>query len=199
MRWSCPSTILRQAQDEESQIQALSRTRPGTPVRPGRPATMTHDYKRHGTTTLFAALNVLDGTVLGRCMQRHRHQEFIRFLNAVDAAVPAGKLVHAIMDNYAVHKHPRVRAWLSRHPRWVFVSPRPRPRGSTPSRASSRRSRDGASGAATSSRSSTSRPRSSAISPSTMTVRVPSSGRSPPRSSSTKSTATLNHLNESVH
>ena len=106
--------------DEKSQIQALSRTRPGTPVRPGRPATMTHDYKRHGTTTLFAALNVLDGTVLGRCMQRHRHQEFIRFLNAAEAAVPAGKIVHAIMDNYAVHKHPRVRAWLSRHPRWVF-------------------------------------------------------------------------------
>ena len=81
--------------DEKSQIQALSRTRPGTLVRPGRPATMTHDYKRHGTTTLFAALNVLDGTVLGRCMQRHRHQEFIRFLNAVEAAVPAGKIVHA--------------------------------------------------------------------------------------------------------
>jgi len=81
---------------------------------------MTHDYKRHGTTTLFAALNVLDGTVLGRCMQRHRHQEFIRFLNAAEAAVPAGKIVHAILDNYAVHKHPRVRAWLSRHPRWVF-------------------------------------------------------------------------------
>jgi Homeodomain-like domain/DDE superfamily endonuclease len=92
--------------DEKSQIQALSRTRPGAPVRPGRPATMTHDYKRHGTTTLFAALNVLDGTVLGRCMQRHRHQEFIRFLNAVEAAVPAGKVVHAIMDNYAVHKQP---------------------------------------------------------------------------------------------
>src|SRR4051812_30967015 len=106
--------------DEKSQIQALSRTRPGTPVRPGRPATMTHDYERHGTTTLFAALNVLEGTVLGRCMQRHRHQEFIRFLNAVETAVPAGKIVHAIMDNYAVHKHPRVRAWLSRHPRWVF-------------------------------------------------------------------------------
>jgi transposase len=81
---------------------------------------MTHDYKRHGTTTLFAALNVLDGTVLGRCMQRHRHQEFIRFLNAAEAAVPADKIVHAILDNYAVHKHPRVRAWLSRHPRWVF-------------------------------------------------------------------------------
>jgi transposase len=106
--------------DEKSQIQALSRTQPGTFVKPGRPATMTHDYERHGTTTLFAALNVLDGTVLGRCMQRHRHQEFIRFLNTVEAAVPAGKVVHAILDNYAVHKHPRVRAWLSRHPRWVF-------------------------------------------------------------------------------
>ncbi len=81
---------------------------------------MTHDYERHGTTTLFAALNVLDGTVLGRCMQRHRHQEFIRFLNAVEASVPAGKVVHVVLDNYAAHKHPRVRAWLSRHPRWVF-------------------------------------------------------------------------------
>ena len=106
--------------DEKSQIQALSRTRLGTPVGPGRPATMTHDYERHGTTTLFAALNVLDGTVLGRCMQRHRHQEFIRFLNTVEASVPAGKLVHVILDNYAPHKHPKVRAWLARHPRWVF-------------------------------------------------------------------------------
>ena len=81
---------------------------------------MTHDYVRHGTTTLFAALNVLDGTVLGRCMARHRHQEFIRFLNAVEAAVPAGKLVHCILDNYATHKHPKVRAWLDRHERWTF-------------------------------------------------------------------------------
>jgi transposase len=96
---------------------------------------MTHDYIRpvssadippgdraepDGTTTLFAALNVLDGTVIGRCMQRHRHQEFIRFLNAVEAAVPAGKLIHAILDNYGSHKHPKVRAWLERHPRWIF-------------------------------------------------------------------------------
>ena len=81
---------------------------------------MTHDYKRHGTTTLFAALNTLDGIVLGRCMQRHRHQEFIRFLNAVERAVPAGKLVHAIVDNYATHTHPKVKAWLARHPRWTF-------------------------------------------------------------------------------
>ncbi len=81
---------------------------------------MTHDYKRNGTTTLFAALNVLEGTVLGRCMQKHRHQEFIRFLNAIERAVPAGKAIHAIADNYATHKHPKVRAWLARHPRWVF-------------------------------------------------------------------------------
>jgi transposase len=106
--------------DEKSQIQALDRTQPGLPMKAGRPATMTHDYARHGTTTLFAALNVLDGTVVGRCLQRHRHQEFIRFLNAVEAAVPAGKLVHAILDNYAAHKHPKVLAWLARHPRWTF-------------------------------------------------------------------------------
>jgi transposase len=106
--------------DEKSQIQALDRTQPGLPLKKGRAGTMTHDYKRHGTTTLFAALNVLDGTVLGRCMQRHRHQEFIRFLNALEAAVPIGKLVHVILDNYAVHKHPKVIAWLARHPRFTF-------------------------------------------------------------------------------
>ena len=81
---------------------------------------MTHDYKRNGTTTLFAALNVLDGTVLGRCMQRHRHQEFLRFLNTIEAAVPAGKLIHCILDNYGTHKQPKVLAWLGRHPRWTF-------------------------------------------------------------------------------
>src|SRR5215210_5942826 len=106
--------------DEKSQIQALERTQPGLPIKEGRPATATHDYERHGTTTLFAALNVLDGTVIGRCMQRHRHQEFLRFLNAVEAAVPAGKLVHAILDNYGSHKHPKITAWLGRHPRWTF-------------------------------------------------------------------------------
>src|SRR5712672_1895702 len=106
--------------DEKSQIQALDRTQPGLPMKKGRAGTMTHDYKRHGTTTLFAALNVLDGSVIGRCMQRHRHQEFIRFLNQVKAQVPAGKIIHAIVDNYATHKHPKVRAWLARHPRWTF-------------------------------------------------------------------------------
>lgn len=106
--------------DEKSQIQALDRTQPGLPLKKGRAGTMTHDYKRHGTTTLFAALNVLDGTVIGQCMRRHRHQEFIRFLNHIEREVPAGKLVHVILDNYATHKHPEVRAWLGRHPRFVF-------------------------------------------------------------------------------
>ena len=81
---------------------------------------MTHDYQRNGTTTLFAALNVLDGSVIGQCMQRHRHQEFIRFLNRIERDVPAGKLIHVILDNYATHKHPKVRAWLERHERWTF-------------------------------------------------------------------------------
>ena len=106
--------------DEKSQIQALDRTQPGLPLKRGRCGTMTHDYKRHGTTTLFAALNVLNGTVIGRNMQRHRHQELVRFLNAIEAQVPAGKVIHAIIDNYAAHKHPKVRAWLDRHPRWTF-------------------------------------------------------------------------------
>jgi transposase len=106
--------------DEKSQIQALDRTQPGLPMKPGRAGTMTHDYKRHGTTTLFAALNVLDGTVIGRNMQRHRHQEFIRFLNAVEAQVPPRKAIHAIIDNYATHNHPNVRRWLARHRRWTF-------------------------------------------------------------------------------
>jgi len=95
-------------------------TAPSPPMKKGRAGTMTHDYKRHGTTTLFAALDVLEGKVIGRCMQRHRHQEFIRFLNSIEAQVPARKLVHVILDNYAVHKHPKVRQWLARHPRFAF-------------------------------------------------------------------------------
>ena len=106
--------------DEKSQIQALDRTQPGLPMKKGRLGTMTHDYKRHGTTTLFAALNVLDGTVIGRNMRRHRHQEFIRFLNAINTQTPADKAVHVILDNYAAHKHPKVRAWLDRHERFTF-------------------------------------------------------------------------------
>src|SRR5487761_2504026 len=106
--------------DEKSQIQALDRTQPGLPLKPGRCGTMTHDYQRHGTTTLVAALNVLDGKVIGRCMHRHRHEEFIRFLNAVEHEVPPEKAIEAVVDNYATHKHPKVRAWLARHPRWTF-------------------------------------------------------------------------------
>ena len=106
--------------DEKSQIQALDRTQPGLPIKPGKAGTMTHDYLRNGVTTLFAALNVLDGTVLGRCMQRHRHQEFLRFLNTLERAVPAGKVIHVILDNYGSHKHPKVLKWLARHPRFVF-------------------------------------------------------------------------------
>jgi DDE superfamily endonuclease len=103
--------------DEKSQIQALDRTQPGLPMKRGRAGTMTHDYKRNGTTTLFAALNVLDGTVIGRNMQRHRHREFIRFLKTIEAQVPKRKAIHAIVDNYATQTS---RRWLARHPRWTF-------------------------------------------------------------------------------
>jgi len=106
--------------DEKSQIQALDRTQPGLPLKKGRCGTMTHDYKRNGTTTLFAALNVLDGSVIGQCMQRHRHQEFIRFLNKIEAKIPPGKPIHVILDNYAAHKHPKVMEWLGRHERVTF-------------------------------------------------------------------------------
>jgi transposase len=106
--------------DEKSQIQALDRTQPGLPLKRGRCSTMTHDYKRNGTTTLFAALNVLDGKVIGQCMARHRHQEFIRFLNKINREIPAGRELHLIVDNYATHKHPKTRAWLGRHPRFTF-------------------------------------------------------------------------------
>ena len=104
--------------DEKSQIQALDRTQPGLPLKKGRCGTMTHDYKRNGTTTLFASLSVLDGKVIGECMQRHRHQEVIRFLKKIDAETPPELDLHVIMDNYATHKHPAVKRWLSRHPRF---------------------------------------------------------------------------------
>jgi len=119
--------------DEKSQIQALDRTQPGLPMKRGRCGTTTHDYKRHGTTTLFAALNVLDGKVIGQCMSRHRHQEFIRFLNKINRQTPAEREVHLILDNYATHKHPK----LERHPRFHFHFTQPPPPGSTQSRASS--------------------------------------------------------------
>src|SRR2546427_3186051 len=104
--------------DEKSQIQALDRTQPGLPLKKGRAGTMTHDYKRNGTTTLFAALNVLEGKVIGQCMQRHRHQEFLRFMRRVDRDTPADLDVHCIIDNYSTHKHPAVQRWLKRNPRF---------------------------------------------------------------------------------
>jgi transposase len=104
--------------DEKSQIQALDRTQPGLPLKKGRAGTMTHDYLRHGTTTLFAALNTLDGKVIGTCMKRHRHQEWLKFLRLLDRETPPDKTLHLIVDNYATHKHPKVKAWLTRHPRF---------------------------------------------------------------------------------
>lgn len=104
--------------DEKSQIQALDRTQPMLPLRPGIPARQTHDYKRNGTTTLFAALSMLDGKVIGDCMPRHRHQEFIRFLKRIDEHTPRDLDLHLIVDNYSTHKHPRVASWMKRHPRF---------------------------------------------------------------------------------
>jgi hypothetical protein len=104
--------------DEKSQIQALDRTQKGLPMHPGRCGTMTHDYKRHGTTTLFAAMNVLDGTVIGSCMQKHRHQEWLKFLKQIDRQISPEKELHLVVDNYATHKHPRVLSWLKKHPRF---------------------------------------------------------------------------------
>ena len=104
--------------DEKSQIQALDRTQPGLPLKKGRCGTMTHDYKRHGTTTLFAALNVVSGRVIGECMPRHRHQEWLKFLRRIDVETPARLDLHLIADNYATHKHPKVASWLKRHPRF---------------------------------------------------------------------------------
>ncbi|MDN5725024.1 MAG: IS630 family transposase [Propionibacteriales bacterium] len=104
--------------DEKSQIQALDRTQASLPLKPGRAQTMTHDYKRNGTTTLFAALDVLTGKVIGQCLPRHRHEDFLRFLKTIDAEVPRGLQVHLILDNYATHKHDTVQRWLKRHKRF---------------------------------------------------------------------------------
>jgi transposase len=105
--------------DKKSQIQALDRTQPGLPLKKGRCGTMTHDYKRNGTTTLFAALNVLDGKVIGECHPRHHHQEWLRFLRRLDGEFPPQIPLHLVMDNYGTHKQPHVRAWLKKHPRFV--------------------------------------------------------------------------------
>jgi len=104
--------------DEKSQIQALDRTQPALPLRRGRPESRTHDYVRHGTTTLFAALNILDGTVIGRCQPHHTHVEFVAFLEDIDRATPRRREVHLVIDNYGTHKHPVVRNWLAAHPRF---------------------------------------------------------------------------------
>jgi transposase len=104
--------------DEKSQVQALDRTQPSLPMKKGRAGTMTHDYKRHGTTTLFAALNVLTGTVIGRCLPRHRNVEFLKFLRVIDREVPPGLQIHMICDNYGTHKHANVAEWLAKHPRF---------------------------------------------------------------------------------
>jgi transposase len=104
--------------DEKSQIQALDRTQPSLPMKPGRAGTMTHDYKRNGTTTLFAALNTLDGSVIGQCLPRHRHQEFLKFLRTLDREFPPELELHLIVDNYRTHKHDNVNAWLAKHPRF---------------------------------------------------------------------------------
>jgi transposase len=104
--------------DEKSQVQALDRTQPGLPMKPGRAGTMTHDYKRHGTTTLFAALSMLDGKVISTCKRRHRHNEWLAFLRQIDRETPRRKHLHLIVDNYSTHKHAKVRRWLARHPRF---------------------------------------------------------------------------------
>ena len=104
--------------DEKSSVQALDRTQPSLPMKKGRAGTMTHDYKRHGTTTLFAALDVLTGKVIGQCLPRHRHTEFLKFLKTINAEVLAGLEIHLVLDNYSTHKHAKVKAWLARHPRF---------------------------------------------------------------------------------
>ena len=111
MPWCC-------VPDEKSQIQALDRTQPSLPLKKGRCGTMTHDYKRNGTTTLFAALDVAEGRLIGKCMNRHRHQEWIKFLKLIDSETPKELGLHLIVDNYATHKHPKVKSWLRRHPRF---------------------------------------------------------------------------------
>jgi len=113
-----PENAIVLCMDEKSQIQALDRTQPSLPMKTGRAGTMTHDYKRNGTTTLFAALDVLTGSVIGQCLPRHRHIEFLKFLRTIDKQVPKGLGVHLILDNYATHKHPNVETWLAKHPRF---------------------------------------------------------------------------------
>jgi transposase len=113
-----PENAIVLCMDEKSQIQALDRTQASLPIKPGRAGTMTHDYKRNGTTTLFAALDVLTGSVIGQCLPRHRHTEFLKFLRTIDKEVPNGLQIHMILDNYSTHKHENVNKWLEKHPRF---------------------------------------------------------------------------------
>jgi transposase len=179
--------------DEKSQIQALDRTQPGLPMKKGRAGTITHDYKRHGVTTLFAALNVVEGKVIGQCMKRHRHQEFIRFLNVIEASVPKKKTIHVIVDNYATHKHPEVFEWLSKNIDGLSsTSPRHPPPGSTLSKASLPISQRSVSSAASSDPCENSKMPSTASSTTPMQTQNPSSGprtltrSSPPSDEGTK-------------
>jgi len=185
--------------DEKSQIQALDRTQPGLPLKSGKCGTMTHDYKRNGTTTLFAALNVLDGTVVGRCMPKHTHKEFIKFLNGVERVVPAGKVIHAIADNYATPKHPNVitvNGWPIIR---VGISRRLRRRGSMPSKDFSRPSRAEKFAAAFSNPSPIFKTPSTATSRRTTKRQSHLFGLPQPRQSSKSSPKSLHLPNESVH
>jgi transposase len=175
--------------DEKNQIQALDRTQPGLPMRKGRAGTMTHDYKRNGTTTLFAALNMLDGTVIGTCMPRHRQREFLRFLKLIDQQTLPGLDLHLIVDNYATHKTPAVKRWIKAHPPFICILRRPRPPGSTWSSASSPRSPETASGAVLSGVSTSSRPPLWSTWRTTMPTPSPSSGPSLRTKSSKRSPA----------
>jgi transposase len=114
-----PENALVLCVDEKSQIQALDRTQPSLPLKPGRAKTMTHDYKRYGTTTLFAALNAVSGKVIGTCMKRHTHKEWLRFLKLINRRTPKGKTIHIIQDNYITHRNAEVQVWLAAHPRFI--------------------------------------------------------------------------------
>jgi hypothetical protein len=173
--------------DEKSRIQVLDGAQPGSPIKKGRRGTTTLDGIRNGTTTLFAALNVIESKLIDRCMQRHHHPEFIRFLNTGKAEVHAGKIGHVFVYNYATHKHPKVKAWLARHPRFASTSPRPPARGSTPSGPSPPSSRDDDSSVASPDPSSSSRPPSTASSPRPTMISSPSSGQPTPTKSSPRS------------
>src|SRR5207302_988609 len=165
--------------DDKSQIQALDRTQPGLPMQKGRCATMTHDYKRHGTTTLFAALDILEGKVIGRCMQRHRHQEFIRFLNTVEREVAADKAVHVVLTIMPPTSTPRCAAGSPAIRASPSISPRFRVPGPTRSKGGLPNSPGNGSNVASSPRSSSSRPPSTASSPRPTATQSHSSGPNP--------------------